>query len=93
MGLRESLKTNDNIIVLTECDGTFIANDIEKMIPYLDNCKWSSGLDKFRFYQREEIRIVCFMFWQLFSCQAYSNKIFQLVTSWHSTTDQCWLCL
>ncbi len=38
VGLKESLKTDANIIAFTECDGTFSAYDLEKMIPYLDNC-------------------------------------------------------
>lgn len=37
MGLKESLKTDANIIVLTEADGTFSGYDLSKMVPYLDN--------------------------------------------------------
>lgn len=37
MGLKESLKTDANIMVLTESDGTFSGYDIAKMTPYLDN--------------------------------------------------------
>jgi glycosyltransferase involved in cell wall biosynthesis len=37
MGLKESLKTNANVIVLTEGDGTFDSRDLSKMIPYLEN--------------------------------------------------------
>lgn len=37
MGLKESLKTNANVIVTTEADGTYNAYDLEKMLPYLDN--------------------------------------------------------
>ncbi len=36
-GLKESLNTNANIIVLTEADGTFDGRDLSKMIPYLEN--------------------------------------------------------
>lgn len=43
VGFRESLKTDADIIVTTECDGTFSAYDIEKMIPYLDNCDMVIG--------------------------------------------------
>jgi glycosyltransferase involved in cell wall biosynthesis len=43
IGLKESMKNNSNVIVLTECDGTFMANDIQKMIPYLDNCDMVIG--------------------------------------------------
>jgi len=37
MGQRESLKTDANVIVITDADGTFSAYDIEKMIQYLNN--------------------------------------------------------
>ena len=36
-GLLEFLETNSNIVVITECDGTFSGDDLSKMIPYLDN--------------------------------------------------------
>ena len=37
VGLLEFLKTDSNIVVITECDGTFSGDDLSKMIPYLDN--------------------------------------------------------
>lgn len=43
VGFNEALKTDANIIVTTECDGTFSAYDIEKMIPYLANCDMVIG--------------------------------------------------
>lgn len=43
MGLREFLRTDANIVVLTECDGTFSGNDLAKMVPYLDNCDMVIG--------------------------------------------------
>ncbi len=43
VGFSESLKTNANIIALTECDGTYNALDLAKMIPYLDNCDMVVG--------------------------------------------------
>lgn len=43
MGLKEALKTDANIIVITDADGTFNGYDIEKMIPYLDNCDMVVG--------------------------------------------------
>ena len=39
VGFQEALKTDANIIVLTECDGTYDSSDLEKMVPYLDNCE------------------------------------------------------
>ena len=38
VGINESLKTDSNIMVLTEADGTYNGYDLQKMIPYLDNC-------------------------------------------------------
>jgi len=43
LGLKESLKTNANIIVLTDSDATFSGSDLQKMIPYLDNCDMVVG--------------------------------------------------
>ena len=43
LGLKEALKTNSNIIGTTEADGTYNSYDIEKMIPYLDNCDMVIG--------------------------------------------------
>lgn len=37
LGMKESLKTDANIIALTEADGTYSGHDLGKMIPYLDN--------------------------------------------------------
>ena len=43
LGLKESLKTDANVIVITESDGTFNANDINKLLPYLENCDVVTG--------------------------------------------------
>ena len=43
LGLREALKTDANIITITESDGTFTGYDLEKMVPYLDNCDMVIG--------------------------------------------------
>ena len=43
MGLNEALKTDANIITLTESDGTFNGYDLEKMVPYLKNCDMVVG--------------------------------------------------
>lgn len=37
LGLRESLKTDANVILFTEADGTYNGYDIEKMVSYLAN--------------------------------------------------------
>ena len=43
LGLKESLKANTNIIGITEADGTSNSYDVEKMLPYLDNCDMVIG--------------------------------------------------
>jgi len=43
VGMIESLKTNCNIIVLVEAEGTCNAYDLDRMIPYLDNCEMVVG--------------------------------------------------
>ena len=35
LGLKEALKTDANIIVVTESDGTFDGNDLNKLLQYL----------------------------------------------------------
>ncbi len=42
-GLVEFLNTDSNIVVITECDGTFSGDDLSKMIPYLDNSEMVIG--------------------------------------------------
>ena len=41
--LREALKSDANIIVITDADGTYNGYDMTKMIPYLDNCDMVVG--------------------------------------------------
>ena len=41
--MRESLKSDTNIVVFTDCDRTYSATDLEKMLPYLDNCHMVTG--------------------------------------------------
>ena len=43
MGLNAALKTDANIIAITESDGTFNGYDLDKMIPYLNNCDMVIG--------------------------------------------------
>ncbi len=43
LGFSEALKTDADVIVLTECDGTYTSSDLEKMLPYLDNCELVLG--------------------------------------------------
>ena len=43
LGLKEALKTDVSIITITESDGTFNGYDLDKMIPYLNNCDMVIG--------------------------------------------------
>ena len=44
VGFKESLKMNDvNVTVLCDADLTFSAEDLEKMVPYLNNCDMVLG--------------------------------------------------
>jgi len=43
IGFKEALKTDANIIVLTESEGTYSAKDISKMVNYLDHCDMVVG--------------------------------------------------
>ena len=43
LGLKKSLETDANVIVLTECDGTYAGHDIEKLAPFLDECDMAIG--------------------------------------------------
>ena len=43
LGLKESLKTDANFIVITEADGSFSGGDISKLLPYLENCDMVTG--------------------------------------------------
>jgi len=38
LGQKEALKTDADIVVVTDADGTFVGDDIRKMLPYLDYC-------------------------------------------------------
>lgn len=43
LGLKESLKTDSNVILFTEADGTYNGYDIEKMLSYLPNADMIIG--------------------------------------------------
>ena len=43
LGLKEALKTDVSIITITESDGTFNGYDLDKMVPYLNNCDMVIG--------------------------------------------------
>ena len=63
IGFNEVLKTDANIVALTECDGTFNAYDITKMIPYLDNCHMVTGTRQIQVLSEEKTQNTMFYVW------------------------------
>jgi len=43
LGLKNSLKTDSNVIIILESDNSYNSYDIAKMLPYLDNCDMAIG--------------------------------------------------
>ena len=43
LGLNEALKTDANVIITTEADGTYEAKNIERLFLYLENCDLVTG--------------------------------------------------
>lgn len=80
VGLKEALKTDANIIVLTECDGTFDANDIQKMILYLDNCDMVIGTRQIQVLSEKGNQNSMFYVWgNLFLAKLLQLKYFSLL--------------
>ena len=63
VGMQESLKSNSNIVVFTECDRTYSANDLEKMLPYLDNCHMVIGTRQRQVLSEENTQNSMFFVW------------------------------
>ena len=80
VGLKEALKTDANIIVLTECDGTFDAKDIQKMIMYLDNCDMVIGTRQIQVLSEKGNQNSMFYVWgNLFLAKLLQLKYFSLL--------------
>jgi glycosyltransferase involved in cell wall biosynthesis len=80
IGLKEAIKNNSNIIVLTECDGTFAASDIQKMIPYLDNCDMIIGTRQVQVLTEKGNQNSMFYVWgNLFIAKLLQLKYFSLL--------------
>ena len=79
LGLKEAIKKDANIIILTECDGTFAANDIQKMIPYLDNCDMVIGTRQVQVLTEKGNQNSMFYVWgNLFIAKLLQLKYFSL---------------
>ncbi|MGI0011187.1 MAG: glycosyltransferase family 2 protein [Nitrosopumilaceae archaeon] len=79
-GLKESLKTDANIVVLTDCDGTFDAHDIAKMVPFLDNCDMAIGTRQVQVLTQKGNQNSMFYVWgNLFLAKMLQIKYFSLL--------------
>ena len=63
VGMRESLKSDTNIVVFTDCDRTYSATDLEKMLPYLDNCHMVIGTRQRQVLSEENTQNSMFFVW------------------------------
>ena len=63
LGMRESLKTDTNVVVFTECDGTFSGNDLAKMLPYVDNCDMVIGTRQRQVLSEQKTQNSMFFVW------------------------------
>ena len=80
VGLKEAVKNDANIIVLSECDGTFAARDIQKMIPYLDNCDMVIGTRQVQVLTEKQNQNSMFYVWgNLFIAKLLQLKYFSLL--------------
>jgi hypothetical protein len=63
-GLREALRaTTEDVIVLSEGDGTFFADDLRKLVPYLADCDLALGTRTNRELNRPGSQMDWFMAW------------------------------
>ena len=79
VGLREALKTDASIIVITDGDGTYNGYDIKKMIPYLDNCDMVIGTRMTQVLSEKTNQNDTFLVWgNLFLAAFFQFKFFNL---------------
>ena len=94
MGLNEALKTDANIITMTESDGTFNGYDLEKMIPYLNNCDMVIGSRQNQVISEKGNQNSGFLcLGQFFPCKINTNKIFKFGSYGNRKFDRCWMHL
>ena len=79
VGLREALKTDADIIVITDGDGTYNGYDIKKMVPYLDNCDMVIGTRMTQVLSEKTNQNDTFLVWgNLFLATLFQLKYFNL---------------
>jgi len=62
-GLKESLKTDSNVIALCEGDGTQIGRDINKLLAYIENCDMVIGTRTVRVLLEKDTQMSQFYMW------------------------------
>lgn len=84
LGLKESLKTDANIIAIADIDGTYNAYDLSKMIPYLDNCDMVMGNRLVQHLTEKENQNTMFYVWgNWFIAKLFQLKFFNLLHRGH----------
>ena len=79
LGLKESLKTDANIIVTTEADGSFSGGDLSKLLPYLENCDIVTGTRQTQILTEKGNQNSRFLVWgNLFLAKLIQLKHFSL---------------
>ena len=74
IGLSKALELDGNIIVIVDSDATYNAYDLQKMIPYLDNCDMVIGNRLIQPLNESETQINTFLAWG----NAFIAKLFQI---------------
>jgi len=80
IGLTEALKTDSNVIVLSDADGTFDGSDLSKIIPYLENCDMVIGSRQIQVLTEKGNQNSMFYVWgNLFIAKLMQIKYFSLL--------------
>ena len=94
LGLKEAIKTDANIIGTVEADGTFNAYDLEKMIPYLDNCDMVIGTRQNQVItEKGNQNSGFFCMGKFYYCKINSNEICKFRTHGNCEFNRCRMCL
>lgn len=80
VGLKEALKTDSDIIFLVDTDGTFSGCDMEKMVPYLNNCDMVVGTRLVQVLNEKGNQLSMFYVWgNYFLAKLLQIKYFSLL--------------
>ena len=80
IGFNESLKTNANVMVLSDADDTFDGSDLSKLLPYLENCDMVVGTRQIQVLTEQGNQNSMFYVWgNLFLAKLIQLKYFSLL--------------